>query len=162
MQKGSKLPDGTSDEDTDASMSEAQDSQPTEEVERVMITTPQQPEKTHTSPEPAKEESESEYEEENTLVTQSHDYLQNTARYANDPYKIFGNYIASELRKYDPRTLACVKHAINNVIFKADLGNIPAKNSDQLAHLPSQSSPSFGSSKLIMKFSPAPSDSSNS
>ncbi|XP_031850549.2 uncharacterized protein LOC116435251 [Nomia melanderi] len=42
-----------------------------------------------------------------------------------DPYFTFGQHVANELRKYDPRTLAYVKHAINNIIFDADMGRIP-------------------------------------
>ncbi|XP_078044192.1 uncharacterized protein LOC144473822 [Augochlora pura] len=38
-----------------------------------------------------------------------------------DPYFTFGQHVANELRKYDARTLAHVKHAINNIIFDADM-----------------------------------------
>ncbi|KAL0893715.1 hypothetical protein ABMA27_013862 [Loxostege sticticalis] len=38
----------------------------------------------------------------------------------DDPYITFGLHIASELRKYDARTLTNVKHAIHNIIFQAD------------------------------------------
>lgn len=43
----------------------------------------------------------------------------NTAQ-LSDPHTAFGQYIASELRKYDPVTLAHVKHSICNIIFEAD------------------------------------------
>nr|XP_022907585.1 uncharacterized protein LOC111419064 [Onthophagus taurus] len=39
-----------------------------------------------------------------------------------DACNIYGQYIANELRKYDPITLAYVKRAINNIIFDADIG----------------------------------------
>ncbi|KAJ8723166.1 hypothetical protein PYW08_003078 [Mythimna loreyi] len=108
------------------------------------------------SPEPARspEESEVEYEEE-----QEHEQLARSLKVVQhisanrDPYIAFGNYIASELRKYDPRTLACVKHSIHNVIFQADLGNIQVPL-DNLVQLPSQSSSSFVAED-VLKLSPA-------
>lgn len=41
-----------------------------------------------------------------------------------DQYYMYGLYIANELRKYDKLTLAKVKHAINKIIFDADLKQI--------------------------------------
>lgn len=34
---------------------------------------------------------------------------------ATDPYSSYGEYVANELRKYDPFTLAHVTHEINNI-----------------------------------------------
>lgn len=45
-----------------------------------------------------------------------------TGSQSTDPYFTFGQHIANELRKYDQRTLAHVKQAINNIIFEADMG----------------------------------------
>jgi hypothetical protein len=45
-----------------------------------------------------------------------------------DSYFSFGQHITNELRKYDPRTLAIVKQAINNIIFYADMGRLPSSN----------------------------------
>lgn len=56
------------------------------------------------------------------MLAEALDCLQKTSNDMNDPYLSFGKYIANELRKYDPHTLACVKNAINNTIFEADLG----------------------------------------
>lgn len=39
-----------------------------------------------------------------------------------DSYSTFGQYIANELRKYDPITLAYVKKDICGIIFQADTG----------------------------------------
>ncbi|XP_069670329.1 uncharacterized protein [Periplaneta americana] len=46
----------------------------------------------------------------------------------SDPYYTYGQYIAHELRKYDPITLAHVKNAISNVIFEADTGKFQQHN----------------------------------
>ncbi|XP_066250150.1 uncharacterized protein [Euwallacea similis] len=44
----------------------------------------------------------------------------------SDHYEAFGNLVASELRKYDSRTLPYVKRAILDVLFKADIGEFEA------------------------------------
>ncbi|XP_076276156.1 uncharacterized protein LOC143207035 [Lasioglossum baleicum] len=43
---------------------------------------------------------------------------------STDPYFTFGQHVANELRKYDARTVTHVKHAINNIIFDADMRRI--------------------------------------
>lgn len=58
-----------------------------------------------------------------SMLAEALDCLQRSSNDINDPYFSFGKYIANELRKYDPHTLACVKNAINKIIFDADLGN---------------------------------------
>lgn len=42
--------------------------------------------------------------------------------FPQDEYAAFGNYVACKLRKFDPRTRAFVEHAVNNVLFDADMG----------------------------------------
>ncbi|KAF2881585.1 hypothetical protein ILUMI_24590 [Ignelater luminosus] len=42
----------------------------------------------------------------------------------NDECQNFGNYVADKLRNYSTRTRCAVQHAISNIIFKADLGNL--------------------------------------
>lgn len=42
--------------------------------------------------------------------------------YTDDSYDTFGKHITAELRKYDPITLAHVKKAIMDILFKADTG----------------------------------------
>lgn len=44
-----------------------------------------------------------------------------------DCYTSFGNHIANELTKYNSRTFSLVKHAINNIIFQADMGQFPGQ-----------------------------------
>lgn len=56
------------------------------------------------------------------MLVEAFDILKSSAAASTDPYFSYGQHIANELRKYDPRTLAQVKHAINNVIFDADMG----------------------------------------
>jgi hypothetical protein len=56
------------------------------------------------------------------MLLQAFDILKYSAATPTDPYFTYGQHIANELRKYDPSTLAQVKHAINNVIFEADMG----------------------------------------
>lgn len=53
---------------------------------------------------------------------------------SNDPYYIYGQHISNELRKYDPRTLAHVKNAINNIIFEADMGKYQDLVNGQYLH----------------------------
>ncbi|CAB3229468.1 unnamed protein product [Arctia plantaginis] len=44
-----------------------------------------------------------------------------------DCYISNATHIAHELKKYDSRTFALVKHAINNIIFQADMGQLPGQ-----------------------------------
>ncbi|CAB3231907.1 unnamed protein product [Arctia plantaginis] len=46
----------------------------------------------------------------------------------DDACYTFGKHVASELRKYDAHTLACVKKCIMDTIFEADMGRIPRQN----------------------------------
>lgn len=39
-----------------------------------------------------------------------------------DEYSAFGQYVACKLRRFDHRTRSFVEHAINNVLFEADMG----------------------------------------
>ena len=61
-------------------------------------------------------------EENKTLLLEAFDILKSSVTTPTDPYFTYGQHIANELRRYDPSTLAQVKHAINNVIFEADMG----------------------------------------
>lgn len=61
-------------------------------------------------------------EENSPMLKKAFQVLTESAASSSDPYYSFGQHVANELRKYDPRTLAYVKQAINNVIFEADLG----------------------------------------
>lgn len=61
-------------------------------------------------------------EYDNPMVKSAYELLKKTAD-NDDPYTSYGLHIANELKKYDKGTLACVKHAINNIIFQADMGN---------------------------------------
>lgn len=56
------------------------------------------------------------------MLAEALECLQKSSTDITDPYLSFGRHIANELRKYDPHTLACVKNAINNIIFEADIG----------------------------------------
>ncbi|KAG8232358.1 hypothetical protein J437_LFUL008826 [Ladona fulva] len=51
-----------------------------------------------------------------------------------DSYYTYGQYIANELRKYDPQTLAVVKQAISNIIFDADMGRLLPPDYEYLHH----------------------------
>lgn len=42
----------------------------------------------------------------------------------NDECQNFGKYVAVKLRNYSTRTRCAVQHAISNIIFNADLGNL--------------------------------------
>jgi len=56
------------------------------------------------------------------MLLEAFDILKSSVTTPTDPYFTYGQHIANELRKYDPSTLAQVKHAISNVIFEADMG----------------------------------------
>jgi hypothetical protein len=73
----------------------------------------------HTDP---KSDSAGAKEENQAMLQEAFDILKCSITTPTDPYFTYGQHIANELRKYDPCTLAQVKHAINNVIFKADMG----------------------------------------
>ncbi|XP_049773820.1 uncharacterized protein LOC126161786 isoform X1 [Schistocerca cancellata] len=60
-------------------------------------------------------------EQNRTLLREVFEILKPSAAASTDAYVTFGQHIANELRKYDPTTLAQVKHAINNVIYEADM-----------------------------------------
>ncbi|PNF25136.1 hypothetical protein B7P43_G01993 [Cryptotermes secundus] len=61
-------------------------------------------------------------EENQAVLLEAFHILKSSVTTLTDPYFTYGQHIANELRKYDPSTLAQVKHAINNVIFEADMG----------------------------------------
>lgn len=61
-------------------------------------------------------------EYDNPMVKSAYELLKKTAD-NDDPYTSYGLHIANKLKKYDKHTLACVKHAINNIMFQADIGN---------------------------------------
>lgn len=66
-------------------------------------------------------------DEERRLLKKAYELLTDdtssqSSESSTDRYFSYGQYIANELRKYDRRTLIYVKKAINNIIFKADLG----------------------------------------
>ena len=61
-------------------------------------------------------------EENQTMLLEAFEILKSSVTTPTDPYFTYGQHIANELRKYDPSTLAQVKHALNNVIFEADMG----------------------------------------
>ena len=65
---------------------------------------------------------------QDSMLTEACSLLYKRIDSPTDPYIIFGQHIANELRKYDPRTLAHVKHAINNIVFDADMGKYNAPN----------------------------------
>ncbi|CAF4935764.1 unnamed protein product [Pieris macdunnoughi] len=73
---------------------------------------------------PAKQKSakKKKIEYDNLMVMSAYELLKKTAD-SDDPYTSYGLHIANELKKYNKGTLACVKHAINNIIFQADMGN---------------------------------------
>ena len=66
--------------------------------------------------------------DQDTMFTEAYNLLHKRIDSPTDPYIIFGQHIANELRKYDPRTLAHVKHAINNIVFDADMGKYIGTN----------------------------------
>lgn len=65
-------------------------------------------------------------------VEQSFDTLQDMYSYApartqfmplQDRFSTYGEHVANKLRTYSTRTQAIVEHAINNILFEADMGN---------------------------------------
>ncbi|XP_018580150.1 uncharacterized protein LOC108917849 [Anoplophora glabripennis] len=64
--------------------------------------------------------------------------IEDLSIFPQDEYAAFGNYIACKLRKFDPRSRAFVEHAINNILFEADMGkydNMPTPSQEALASL---------------------------
>ncbi|XP_054007406.1 transcription factor Adf-1-like [Hylaeus anthracinus] len=45
---------------------------------------------------------------------------------------IFGQYVASQLKKFDPRVKVLVKHQINNILFEAEMGTLQQNSMDPL------------------------------
>lgn len=65
-------------------------------------------------------------------VEQSFDALQDAhmysyaparAQFMPDRFSTYGEHVANKLRTYSTRTQAIVEHAINNILFEADMGN---------------------------------------
>ncbi|XP_014476706.1 PREDICTED: uncharacterized protein LOC106745531 [Dinoponera quadriceps] len=63
-------------------------------------------------------------------VDQSFDALQDAHMYSyaraqlmQDRFSTYGEHVANKLRMYSTRTQAIVEHAINNILFEADMGN---------------------------------------
>ncbi|KAL0879772.1 hypothetical protein ABMA27_003484 [Loxostege sticticalis] len=68
--------------------------------------------------------------DDNATLTEAVGLLKHSAQYLSkqdDCYTSFGTHIAHELKKYDSRTFTLVKHAINNIIFQADMGQLPGQ-----------------------------------
>lgn len=82
-----------------------------------------------------------------------------------DSYITFGQYISTELRKYDAVTLAYVKNAICQVIFQADTGRYGDSNYGYYTNLypgtPSASTSSHTQSPHPQDFPPPPPQSSS-
>ncbi|XP_021941598.1 uncharacterized protein LOC110840689 isoform X2 [Zootermopsis nevadensis] len=83
--------------------------------------TPEAPRRKRTRTDPKSASAEA--KENQTMLLEAFDILKSSVTTPTDPYFTYGQYIANELRKYDPSTLSQVKRAINNVIFEADIGN---------------------------------------
>lgn len=58
----------------------------------------------------------------NEMLLEAYSILKRKSAAPTDNYETFGNYIVSELRKYDSHTLPYVKKGILDVLFRADLG----------------------------------------
>lgn len=68
--------------------------------------------------------------DDTATLTEAVGLLKHSVQYLSkeeDCYTSFGTHIAYELKKYDSRTFTLVKHAINNVIFQADMGQLPGQ-----------------------------------
>lgn len=50
-----------------------------------------------------------------------------------DRFATYGEHVANKLRTYNQRTQAIVEHAINNILFEADMGNYEKIQSDDPA-----------------------------
>ncbi|XP_022835378.1 uncharacterized protein LOC111362858 [Spodoptera litura] len=53
-----------------------------------------------------------------------------------DDASLFGDYIASKIRKMDPTTTSTVEHLIQNIIYQAELGNYSHGSSTQVSNSP--------------------------
>ncbi|XP_069360532.1 uncharacterized protein [Maniola hyperantus] len=69
-----------------------------------------------------------EYDAENKMLEDALEEMRKQSDNSNDLYVAFGMHVAAELRKYDPITLARVKHSINTIIFDADMACINQLN----------------------------------
>ncbi|XP_061716944.1 protein STIP1 homolog [Cydia pomonella] len=76
----------------------------------------------------------------------------------DDAYDTFGKLVASELRKYDTRTLTYVKKSIMDIIFDADMGRIQS-NYGYFTHQysPYQNEPASASTYASSTYNPTPS-----
>lgn len=73
-----------------------------------------------------------------------------------DAYSSFGQYIANELRKYDPVTLAHVKRDIGGIIFQADTGAYQQYGYCTHSYVGSMQRPSTNASSYNDPRSPSP------
>ncbi|RZF39461.1 hypothetical protein LSTR_LSTR000982 [Laodelphax striatellus] len=63
--------------------------------------------------------------------SQSQKLLQSSTDVSHDPFYTYGLHIANELRRYNPQTLAHVKRAFADILFRADMGQLVNSNSSQ-------------------------------
>ena len=65
------------------------------------------------------------------LLKDTHNrYTMSQSQLPADRFNIFSQHVAAKLRTYTPRTQVYVEHAINNILFEADIGyyDIPTTN----------------------------------
>lgn len=60
-------------------------------------------------------------DETQTIMNTALQVLQSSVSTSSDPYFSYALYLANELRKYDPVTLAGVKRAFGDIIYDADM-----------------------------------------
>jgi len=75
------------------------------------------------------------------LIRESFELLKSSMDVIRDPYNSYGQHIANELRKYDSQTLAMVKMAFSNTMFKADMGMLSYTNSHPTYFMPDSDVP---------------------
>lgn len=89
--------------------------------------------------------------EEDRKVTEAYKIMKEAqARFsrqekAQDRFDVYGQHIASKLRTYSKRAEIMVEHAINNILFEADLGNYDRTSSESTFHQLTRVSPSLPS-----------------
>ena len=84
------------------------------------------------------------------LLKDTHNrYTMSQSQLPADRFNIFSQHIAAKLRTYTPRTQVYVEHAINNILFEADIGYYDTPTTNPLLATGTRSSSSTSSVPLL-------------
>lgn len=94
---------------------------------------------------------------EDDRADEAYAILKESVNKPRDASTVFGEYVATKHRQYSAYTKNLVEHAINNILFEADMGKYDPSTLQQLTptvvHPETTPSPQMGSIELLSFYS---------